>query len=1021
MKWRDKQRNIKCACYFGCILFLCLFIWYLWPRHRLHIYWVNMDSNLERRNDMEKHLKSVSIPQTRIVATDVAFVKNEWNNIQHKGIVAYDPAPYTNTWKEHVYRHRYMYVEFAVTISHLRAIQRAWEDGCEYALILEDDARVSKNFKREWYSYIHKAPDDWHMINFYTTNAQAVLHLNSIRDPFVHWKAWYWGASAYMLNRKGMARILQQSRQGEHFLFNDRIVVVDEYLASAARYTYQATAPYIFTSGALSTQQISDTFMLDPTYGNKINTLLRQQDTSVVAAPAQNILIITHLDTSDDLEWLKKEIHYVSSRHHGIVQWAVHQTHFQLPEHAFYFGHMETLMSKDIWDLVLMKHPSLSLHGFAWQTFLQFSTCATIVGAMPVHVDHFNLRGWSKWSTERPFDPFKLRNWAQGNGLDLNHGHGAYGELRPVPFDIIPTTFALMNASFFKWYIEKQTPPDQYCWCGAASEWKSDSEACAMLPVGIHQWTETLPTQTYEKIGLPNKLRGNILSNRTLKQRPLSIIFANGDWDAIWSTYNDVLHSNVLRSMKWRLYSKSFVEQNSMDKFYERNMVNSIRPYRFKKTCHMVIAAGMPRSGSTWIQSMMEHFLSINKLSFGQRYFNNPLHVHLSEEKSVKWYIRELQLWATENIFIYKSHAFEPELLNICDKTLVITSHRTLDQVALSKLNVGWVSNGLKALNGIHTDYNNYAKWLEVGALDIDYDRAILNKKGTYVYLANKLAQFLDKRTYVRTAPSLHKQANVAIQSTKKWSMQHIMPSILAAKLTMETSELGALRWSHKISSVVHSMLEWTLHTSYIYESWVSGKGKLWDGNYEFKHKSVAFYSNTAPRIAKELFGADLIKNHACSVKQEYRPTSLYGLETKKCGNGDTFHQNGIWIGMKSYIHTPELDSRFKDLVGKVDVLVTSIGAWGARGTRHGGTLTMKEEMEYFAQWAQSMGTRIFWVVDHINVVHDNLEPFMNVLNAIYRPQDVIFFLSAIEGSRDESFSRILLQVVDAWIKNDDW
>ena len=241
------------------------------------------------------------------------------------------------------------------------------------------------------------------------------------------------------------------------------------------------------------------------------------------------------------------------------------------------------------------------------------------------------------------------------------------------------------------------------------------------------------------------------------------------------------------------------------------------------------------------------------------------------------------------------------------------------------------------------------------------------------------------------------------------------MPSVLAAKLYMNGCELGALRWSNKVSSATRSsavfaMLDWTLHTSYIYESWQDGDGKHWHGDYQFQHKSVAFYSATAPRIAKELFGADMIKSK-CSVKQELPPTSLYGLDTKTCGEGDTFYQNGIWVGMKSYIHTPELDSRFKELfveTDTLDVLVTSIGAWGARGTRHGGNLTMKEEMEYFAQWAQSIGTRIFWVVDHSNVVYENLEPFMNVLYAIHRPQDFIFFLSAVDGSRDESFSRIL-------------
>jgi GR25 family glycosyltransferase involved in LPS biosynthesis len=492
-----------------------------------------MDNAIERRHDMEKHLRGIPFPQTRIVATDVAFVKDHWKHIQHKGVTGYDPSPDTDTWREHVYHQKYMYVEFAVSISHLRAIQRAWKDGCEYALILEDDARVSERFQREWYSYIQKAPDDWHMLNLYTTNAQAISHLNSIRDPFVHWKAWYWGASAYMLNRKGMAHILQHSIQGEHFLFNERIVVVDEYIASTAEYTYQATQPYIFISGALSTQQVSETFMLDSTYGNKINTLLRQKNRSVVAAPSKNVLVITHLKTSEDLEWLKKEIHYISRRHHGTVRWAVHQSHFQLPEHAFYFRRMETLQDK--WDLVLMKHPSLSIHGFAWQTFLHFSNCATIVGAMPVHVDHFNLREWVKYATEKPFDPFKLRHWAQGNKFDEKHGHGAYGELKPVPFDVVPRTFALLNGSFFKWYVQKQYPPDQYAWCGAANEWNSEKEPCAMVPLGIEQ-IETLPQQ----------------------------------------------HSTLI-STKWSRYSEPFVKADKISSFFKRNMVNKLGPFKFWK------------------------------------------------------------------------------------------------------------------------------------------------------------------------------------------------------------------------------------------------------------------------------------------------------------------------------------------------------------------------------------------------------------------------------------------------------
>ncbi len=544
MKWRDKYRFKKYTLYGFWMVLICLGVLYIWPRHKLHIYWINMDNAVERRHDMIKHLESVPFPQTRVSATDSAMLKSQWGHIQHEGVTAYDPAPDIDTWTEHVLHQKYTFVEFAIVHSHLRTIQEAWNDGCEYALILEDDARIADNFQREWYSYIQKAPDDWHMINLYTTNAQAIIHLNKIKDPFIHWKAWYWGVSAYILNRKGMDYILKRSIRDENFLFNDRIVVADEYVASMAKYTYQATEPYIFISGALSTHQTSEKFLLDPEYGNKINKLLKNNlRKEVYTDTTTNVLIITYLESLEELEMLKKEIRYITKRHKGNIEWAVHHSHLDLPAQAFHFKHVQTLFSKGEWDFVVFKHPGLTLNGFAWRTFLEFSNCATIVGAMPVHVDHFNLRTWVKHANEKPFDVFKLRHWAQGNKLDKDHGHGAYGELKSIPFDVVPRTFALVNGSFFKWYTRQQYPPSSYAWCGAANEFDSSKKPCAMVPLGVPQVAEKIPTPRMERS--PSKLHE-----------------------------------------KWTRYSKSFVTRDKKSFFFKNNMVNKVVPFEFDKNIH---------------------------------------------------------------------------------------------------------------------------------------------------------------------------------------------------------------------------------------------------------------------------------------------------------------------------------------------------------------------------------------------------------------------------------------------------
>ena len=216
MKWRQRQlyRDQMRFISFLVVVGMLSAVTFLnqWLSTDLHIYWVNMDNAVDRRQSMIKHLKGVNHPNTRIPAVGINYVKQHWEQIKHEGVTGYDPLTTTNSWLNHVKHHKYMYVEFAVTLSHIRAIRQAYKDGYQYALILEDDARITNTFLSEWRHFIQMAPVGWHMLNLYTTNMKSIMHLNALKDPFVKWKAYFWGASAYILNREGMRQILDTYR-----------------------------------------------------------------------------------------------------------------------------------------------------------------------------------------------------------------------------------------------------------------------------------------------------------------------------------------------------------------------------------------------------------------------------------------------------------------------------------------------------------------------------------------------------------------------------------------------------------------------------------------------------------------------------------------------------------------------------------------------------------------------------------------------------------------------------------------
>lgn len=96
--------------------------------------------------------------------------------------------------------------EYCCTLSHLRAIRTAWFAGDEVALILEDDMRIIRYPDSQ---LLETAPDGWEILQMMAMGDLAVQNMQKA-EQWVPWCAGLWSTGAYIINRAGMIRVLDQ-------------------------------------------------------------------------------------------------------------------------------------------------------------------------------------------------------------------------------------------------------------------------------------------------------------------------------------------------------------------------------------------------------------------------------------------------------------------------------------------------------------------------------------------------------------------------------------------------------------------------------------------------------------------------------------------------------------------------------------------------------------------------------------------------------------------------------------------
>lgn len=178
------------------------------------IYWLNLNTSIERRKQMIKLLKYTSIYNQRIESYDGKKI----NNIREKYFKNSNIITNNNN------------CEYAIIISHLTMIKEAMKNKSlnkdDYILFLEDD--IYLDFGDYWnlsiQDILNNAPKDCEliMLSYFTLNLD-------FKNDYREWNN-DWSASAYVLKKSSLYKLNQYIDENNKYNIFDDVNVADNYL-----------------------------------------------------------------------------------------------------------------------------------------------------------------------------------------------------------------------------------------------------------------------------------------------------------------------------------------------------------------------------------------------------------------------------------------------------------------------------------------------------------------------------------------------------------------------------------------------------------------------------------------------------------------------------------------------------------------------------------------------------------------------------------------------------------------------
>lgn len=214
----------------------------------INMYYLNMDKSIERKSRFLDRMQKF----------------NNYNIIRIKAITPEDLHNYKITipWYCYVMHNK----EKACLLSHIKAIQTSYNNNDNYSLIVEDDLIINKNIN--WEYFISVLPDDWEIVQlyyfklpFYNNSHFKKLQKNNF---LIKTDNILTSAAAYLINKKGMEKILKNINKNEINLLNHNKHCLADYVI------YNNINRYILTYPIIKTEELDSTL-------NPYHILIRKQ------------------------------------------------------------------------------------------------------------------------------------------------------------------------------------------------------------------------------------------------------------------------------------------------------------------------------------------------------------------------------------------------------------------------------------------------------------------------------------------------------------------------------------------------------------------------------------------------------------------------------------------------------------------------------------------------------------------------------------------------------------------------
>ena len=180
--------------------------------HDIHCIYINVDAHDARRENMDAGLVSVGWIAARLSATTPAD-SARWADIE-----GYADLP------------RKKQIEYALAVSHLRALEEVVRSGCGWGLVMEDDVDLesSRNWAFDLSDIPACLPDDCGIFQMQMiwpiqrlNGNQVVLRAVESLPLRSHIPNQDWGAAAYLIRREYAQEILAKVRASEKFHFEE--------------------------------------------------------------------------------------------------------------------------------------------------------------------------------------------------------------------------------------------------------------------------------------------------------------------------------------------------------------------------------------------------------------------------------------------------------------------------------------------------------------------------------------------------------------------------------------------------------------------------------------------------------------------------------------------------------------------------------------------------------------------------------------------------------------------------------